>query len=471
MKAGKAILAGMILCLCLTPIEHTQAQSFKKNNITDSVFFVNNPEGEDQLVIESEKGLVVFNTFWSSIVARRYKDEITRVSGRDDFYLTVNLVDRLDMFGGNSVYEETIIIGHKNILKKYKGKESEVDAEIRRLIDMWRWKEDVSRERLATHAKGSQEEKNERGWMNSCKQRADELEQGFSLVLPKVVYDDRKTMDLGNISLELIWFGRAGFDGMSVAVVPEEKLAIIPGFILHSGHLAPHPNSRYAKLDVPRWIEVLEELLEDDSAIESFVCDINQVWTKERVNTHLVYIKRLWDSVKKAEAAGKSQEEVQVQLSLDNEFSFVKKMQPYKDGGDDWIRPQHMSHVRVFYLQHKNLASEILRKEKKGSLQKALARVRKQRASDGDIYFDESSINSLGYELMNSSRLSDAIEVFKLNVEVFPESANVYDSLAEAYMKSDDIGNAIKYYEKSLELNPENENAREMLNTISPSHQ
>ena len=63
-------------------------------------------------------------------------------------------------------------------------------------------------------------------------------------------------------------------------------------------------------------------------------------------------------------------------------------------------------------------------------------------------------------------KFADAVEVFRLNVEVFPESFNVYDSYAEALMKSGDIENAILNYNKSLELNPENNNAREMLQTL-----
>ena len=53
--------------------------------------------------------------------------------------------------------------------------------------------------------------------------------------------------------------------------------------------------------------------------------------------------------------------------------------------------------------------------------------------------------------------------IFKLNVELYPESANVYDSLGEAYMNSGNSKKAIKNYQKSLELNPENNNAKEML--------
>ena len=64
---------------------------------------------------------------------------------------------------------------------------------------------------------------------------------------------------------------------------------------------------------------------------------------------------------------------------------------------------------------------------------------------------------------MNSGNIAEAIEVLKLNVEAHPESANVYDSLGEAFMKNGDKENAVINYKKSLALNPENENAKNML--------
>jgi tetratricopeptide (TPR) repeat protein len=253
---------------------------------------------------------------------------------------------------------------------------------------------------------------------------------------------------------------------MTVVVIPEERLAIIPGFILHSHHLAPYPYGEYAELDVPRWISVLEEILEGENPVEKVLCDISDVWSKERANTHLEYIRRLWNSVKIAEAAGKDLNEIQEQLSLDQEFAFVKEMQVYQEHGDQWVRPQHQSHVRVFFFQHKNLASEIIKKAGMDSLSATLARIRNLRDTGSDIYFDEASFNGIGYYLMNSGKISDAIKVFKFNVEQFPNSANVYDSLGEAFMKSGDNQSAIINYKKSLELNPENNNAREMLTML-----
>jgi tetratricopeptide (TPR) repeat protein len=59
-----------------------------------------------------------------------------------------------------------------------------------------------------------------------------------------------------------------------------------------------------------------------------------------------------------------------------------------------------------------------------------------------------------------------AIEIFKLDVGLFPKSANSYDCLAEAYMKAGNNELAIKNYKKSLELNPKNDNAKNMLEQL-----
>ncbi|MFC2083589.1 prolyl oligopeptidase family serine peptidase [Bacteroidota bacterium] len=84
-----------------------------------------------------------------------------------------------------------------------------------------------------------------------------------------------------------------------------------------------------------------------------------------------------------------------------------------------------------------------------------------------DMYhFDRAELNILGYELIGSNKIDEAIEIFKLNVSEYPDAWNPYDSLGEAYMISGDNDLAIKYYEKSLELNPDNTNATEKLKEL-----
>ncbi len=80
--------------------------------------------------------------------------------------------------------------------------------------------------------------------------------------------------------------------------------------------------------------------------------------------------------------------------------------------------------------------------------------------------FSEAQLNILGYLLIRNQMVKEAIEIFKLNAEAYPESANVYDSLAEGYMVEGETKLAEENYQKSLELNPDNENAKEMLGKL-----
>jgi Tetratricopeptide repeat len=66
----------------------------------------------------------------------------------------------------------------------------------------------------------------------------------------------------------------------------------------------------------------------------------------------------------------------------------------------------------------------------------------------------EAVMNQFGYTLLGRQRVADAIEVFKLNVEAYPNSANVYDSLGDAYQAAGRKEDAIKAYEKALSIDP-----------------
>jgi tetratricopeptide (TPR) repeat protein len=69
----------------------------------------------------------------------------------------------------------------------------------------------------------------------------------------------------------------------------------------------------------------------------------------------------------------------------------------------------------------------------------------------------EARLNASGYSLLSAEKIDEAIDVFKLNVQLYPKAWNTYDSLGEAYALKGNKELAIKNYEKSMELNPNNE--------------
>lgn len=66
----------------------------------------------------------------------------------------------------------------------------------------------------------------------------------------------------------------------------------------------------------------------------------------------------------------------------------------------------------------------------------------------------EAELNTYGYQLLGQGNTDKAIEIFLLNTQKNPKSANTWDSLGEAYAKKGDTKNAIASYKKSLNLNP-----------------
>lgn len=93
--------------------------------------------------------------------------------------------------------------------------------------------------------------------------------------------------------------------------------------------------------------------------------------------------------------------------------------------------------------------------------------------NEGNTQYDiaEGDINMLGYAFIQDEKLDDAANIFQLNIELFPESANTYDSMGEAYMLMGEKEKAIEFYLKSLELNPGNQNAVMMLKKMGVEYE
>lgn len=85
-------------------------------------------------------------------------------------------------------------------------------------------------------------------------------------------------------------------------------------------------------------------------------------------------------------------------------------------------------------------------------------------------YDDPWLLNQVGYDLLHEKLFDKAIKIFKLNIKRYPEEANPYDSLGEAYMLSGQKKLAIENYMKSIELDPKNQNAVEVIAKLSETN-
>ncbi len=77
-----------------------------------------------------------------------------------------------------------------------------------------------------------------------------------------------------------------------------------------------------------------------------------------------------------------------------------------------------------------------------------------RRRDPNAFLFPEFVLNQMAYARMQAGAQDDAIELFKLNAEAYPASANAYDSLADGYLARGQTQQALAAEQKCLELLP-----------------
>ncbi len=113
------------------------------------------------------------------------------------------------------------------------------------------------------------------------------------------------------------------------------------------------------------------------------------------------------------------------------------------------------AHIQL--LDNPSLSSDSIK------LQELIEQVEKSKL---DFRF-ESNLNIIGYKWMTEyNNLPIAIQVFKLNSEIFPRSSNAFDSLGEAFFKNEQYNEALENYKKSLKLNRGNANAETQIQKL-----
>jgi CubicO group peptidase (beta-lactamase class C family) len=120
---------------------------------------------------------------------------------------------------------------------------------------------------------------------------------------------------------------------------------------------------------------------------------------------------------------------------------------------------------KTYDLPKKSLAFDVLGVIQSKGIEAGIAHFNANKDAD-KFDLNEGEMNQIGYQLMGDGNVEAAARVFKLNVDTFPKSSNVYDSYAEALMNLGKNEDAIKNYKKSIELNPANQAGIDMLKKL-----
>ena len=147
--------------------------------------------------------------------------------------------------------------------------------------------------------------------------------------------------------------------------------------------------------------------------------------------------------------------------SLSNTLTFEKDMEK-SDAYYSKIQMVDMLYIcELDKLNEKHITRDSLKVS-------AIANTLKNNLGEINKFYNslEDGLNSLGYEWLKKKDYKSAINVFKVNVELYPASANVYDSLGEAYMADKQYQLALKNYSKSIEILPDNLKGKERIRKL-----
>lgn len=126
-----------------------------------------------------------------------------------------------------------------------------------------------------------------------------------------------------------------------------------------------------------------------------------------------------------------------------------------------WDEKPHPSNVAKMMTPEEKLPVELVMEGKFDEATDAFLDWQKRDPENPSIHEDR--LNQLGYELLANEQLEKALAIFKINVQLYPNAFNAFDSLGEAYLIQGETELGIENYKKSLELNPNNTNASDVL--------
>jgi len=149
---------------------------------------------------------------------------------------------------------------------------------------------------------------------------------------------------------------------------------------------------------------------------------------------------------------------------VDMQFSDLPEYQNIKPSSIEGCSKLVVRRLEAFLKS--SIADDLRETIRTSGIEAVLPRFNELRAKKDEYDLSETEMNMLGYEYLQSKKLKEAIEVFKLNVGAFPDSFNAYDSLGEAYAAAGERDLAIRNYEKSLQLNPKSQSGIDALKKL-----
>jgi glyoxylase-like metal-dependent hydrolase (beta-lactamase superfamily II) len=251
-------------------------------------------QGTNMGVIVTDQGLVVIDTGLSPTTVRRQRDLVERELGRSDFQYLINTHMHNDHAFANQVFPEATVVGPGNGADALR-REVELIPE---LMERLRSSQESYGEWAAGTSPDSAEGRHAREGAAAFEVGIADLERGIEPRFPTATFDDRHTLDLGDLRIELFEFAGFHSDSDILILVPEER-TLFTGDVFWGGQLpilrADAPEGFHRLMDHWRLI------LESSPDLQFVIPGHSDVpLTVDQFRNMYQYLSRLWADVQAA---------------------------------------------------------------------------------------------------------------------------------------------------------------------------
>ena len=289
-------------------------------------------------VIQSQKGLVLIDTEASPRLMAPIKKKIEQTFHRTDWAYVINTHAHDNHCSGNSLFQGAVIVGHENLAKDMQwliDRQTEPDAR-RREIDRYTAILRDLRAALPRYAANRMYASLIQSDLIFYDLFVQDLRQGYQVVKPSLTFSDTYTLDLGDLALELIFFGKGHSNSDILIYVPQERV-LVSGAIAYQQGRVPEIGEDSHLEDVHRFLAVLDRLLADQVKIEHVIPGHSVPLTRAVLPPIRDFYQRMLQEVQAARRQGLTLDQTTKLLTLSAKFPAFREPPPHTYG---WLHQE-----------------------------------------------------------------------------------------------------------------------------------
>jgi len=294
------------------------------------------------VAIRGQKGLAIIDTEMSPRIMAPIKAKIERTFGRNDWKYVIDTHAHVHHAGGNACFKGATVVGHENLPEDMEWLvRKQVDPEAKRRDLEWasltlRNLEEALRQ-VAGHRVYTRRIQAEMCFWNLY---IEDLREGYEIVKPTVTFADEHTLDLGDVQLQLVFFGKGHSLSDTLVYIPQEKLLVSGAIVYQRMHL-PEIGERSELKDVHRFLAVLDKFMAPEVPIKRVISSHSRPLLKSDLAPVRGYYQRMLDGVQAAIAEGLTLEQVNERLAQRTAFRHFQEPPP-----GHWAYGMHERNLR-----------------------------------------------------------------------------------------------------------------------------